>query len=132
MVGIGTLWLGMGTPLWISDLAGGAEFMPTSLFTHVAALLIGLYGVARLGIPTGTWWRAAFALAGLMLATRLVTPAAGNVNVAFAIHPSADRYFSSHVVYVATMLGLAAGYFLLFEWALRRWLASAPARGGVA
>lgn len=130
-LGVGTSWLGMGAPLWVMDLAGGAKFMPTSLFTHVAALAIGLYGVSRLGVPAGTWWRAAVALAAVVFASRIVTPAAANVNVAFAVHPSADPYFSSHVVCMAAMLGLAAGYFLLFERALRRWLVPAMGRGDI-
>lgn len=30
-VGVGVLWLLVGLPLWLLDLVGGGEFLPTSL-----------------------------------------------------------------------------------------------------
>ena len=45
--GIGTLFLCLGTPLWLMDLAGGGEFYPTSCFTHIGGLAIGMYGARR-------------------------------------------------------------------------------------
>src|SRR4030095_5259080 len=33
--GIGTLFLCVGTPLWLMYLAGGGEFYPTSCFPHL-------------------------------------------------------------------------------------------------
>jgi hypothetical protein len=126
--GIGTLFLCLGTPLWLIDLAAGGVFHPTSCFTHIGALGIGLYGCWRLSVPGGVWWKAVAALIALIVICRLVTPAGANVNVAFAIYPGAERYFSSHLVYLVTMLGLAAGYFFVVAYALRRWLVAAPAR----
>jgi hypothetical protein len=53
------------------------------------------------------------------------------VNVAFAIYAGWERVFPSHPVYLATMMASAAAYFLFFEYVLRRWLVSEPAREGV-
>jgi hypothetical protein len=127
--GIGTLFLCVGTPLWVMYLAGGGEFYPTSCFPHLGGLAIGLYGVRRLGLPSGTWWKAALALIALILVCRLVTPPRANVNVAFAIYPGWEKVFPSHRIYLAAMMGLAAGYFVGFEYVLRRWLTRKKALG---
>jgi len=129
MNGIGTLFLCVGTPLWVMYLAGGGEFYPTSCFPHLGGLAIGLYGVRRLGLPSGTWWRAVLALIALILVCRLVTPARANVNVAFAIYPGWEKVFPSHPIYLAVMMGLSAGYFVGFEYVLRRWLTRKKALG---
>jgi hypothetical protein len=112
------------------DLAGGGEFYPTSCFTHIGGLAIGLYGARRLGVPGGTWWKAVVVLIVLILICRLVTPPQANVNVAFAIYPGMEKYFASHFSYLATMLSIAAGYFFITEFVLRRWLAPEPIAEG--
>lgn len=119
--GIGALFLCLGTPLWVMYLAGGGEFYPTSCFPHLGGLVIGLYGVRRLGLPPGTWWKAAAALITLIVVCRLVTPERANVNVAFAIYPGWEKFFPSHPIYIAALMAQSAGYFFLCEYALRRW-----------
>ena len=126
--GIGTLFLCLGLPLWLLDLAGGGVFHPTSCLTHVGGLAVGLYGVRRLGMPGGTWWRATAVLAALILVFLLATPARANVNVAFAVQPGWEGVFPSHPVYLAIMMSLAAGTFFVVAWVLRRWLVAGPAR----
>ncbi len=121
--GVGVLFLVLGTPLWIWYLAEGGEFMPTSCFTHLGGLAIGLYGVCKLGIPRTAWWQATATLVGLIALCRLITPREANVNVAFAIQRGLEGYFPSHPVYLAIMIGLATGYFFIVGYALRRWLA---------
>jgi len=129
--GIGTLFLCLGTPLWLMDLAGGGEFYPTSCFTHLGGLAIGLYGARRLGVPGGIWWKAIVALIALILVCRLVTPPQANINVAFAIYPGWEKYYPSHLSYLITMLSIATGYFFITEFVLRRWLAPKPIPEGV-
>src|SRR5262245_45693676 len=128
--GIGTLFLCVGTPLWVMYLAGGGEFYPTSCFPHLGGLAIGLYGVRRLGIPSGAWWKAVASLITLILICRLITPPRANVNVAFAIYSGWEKVFPSHLVYLVTMMIMATGYFFLFQYALRRWFKGTPAREG--
>ena len=103
VVAVGVLWLLVGLPLWLLELAGGGEFIPTSLLTHVLGLVVGLVGVWRLGMPEGAWWKATLALLVLNQLCRWVTPVKANVNVAFAIHPGWDRWFSSHLAYILTL-----------------------------
>ncbi len=117
--GVGVLLGLLGLPLWLSDLAAGGPFYPTSLLTHGAAPAIGLCGVARWGMPRGTWWKAAAALLALIGISRFATPEAANVNVAFHIQPGWEDYFSSHASYLAITLAAAAVYCLVVERLLR-------------
>jgi hypothetical protein len=119
---IGTLFLCLGTPLWFVDLAGGGEFYPTSCFTHIGGLVIGLYASRRYGLPSGAWWRATLGLVFLILVCRFVTPPKANVNLAFAMYPGWERVFSSYLPYISTMVAIAALYFLIAELILRRLL----------
>ena len=122
--GIGTLFLWLGTPLWLMEVAGGhEEFNPTSCFTHVGGLVLGLYGTYRLGMPKGVWWKAVAVLVGLIGLCRLTTPASANVNVAFAIPSGWEGQFASHGAYLITVIGLVAGYFLITQLVLRLALA---------
>jgi hypothetical protein len=118
--GIGTLFLWLGTPLWLMEVAGGrAEFNPTSCFTHVGGLLLGLYGTYRLGMPRGVWWKAVAVLVGLIGISRLTTPASANVNVAFAIPSGWESQFTSHGSYLLTVIALVAAYFLMTQFVIR-------------
>jgi hypothetical protein len=117
--GMGVLLGLMGLPLWVADLAAGSDLFPTSLLTHVVALLIGLYGAGRMGMPRGTWWKTTAALVGLIALCRLATPVAANVNVAFAIPPGWEDYFASHASYLGCTIGAAAAYFFVVEWIVR-------------
>lgn len=119
LVSTGTVILCMGTPLWIFDLAQGGEFMPTSLFTHVLGLAIGLWGVWKLGPIKGAWWRAALTTVALVGLSRLITPPVSNINMAFAIPHGMDRYFASHAVYLTAMLFISCVYYRAIESLLR-------------
>jgi hypothetical protein len=112
---VGVLLGLMGLPLWLADLAAGGEFYPTSVLTHVVALCTGLYGAFLLGLPRGSWWRAALVLVGLIGLCRLVTPPGPNVNVAFAIQHGWESRFTSHGSYLAWMVGSATVYFFVVE-----------------
>lgn len=119
VAGIGTLFLCMGTPLWLMELLAGGAFMPTSIFTHVGGLVIGLVGTYHVGLPRGTWWKSVAALAALIALARLVTPAEANVNIAFDVQAGYENYFPSYPVYLVTMIVSAAAYFFTAQFLMR-------------
>jgi hypothetical protein len=126
---IGFAWLCIGDLLWLLELAGGGEFLPTSLLTHVGGLALGAFGVARFGMPRDVWWRAALAFAALQLFCRFVTPPAANVNVAHAVWSGFESVFPSYPVYAALLLaGLAAGFLAVETLGRRLTRVGAPAR----
>jgi hypothetical protein len=83
-VALATLWLVVTVPIWAVDAALVSGFEVHSFATHFGALGLGLYAARRAPWPRGLWWQALVFLAGLQIVTRLVTPAAENVNAAFA------------------------------------------------
>jgi hypothetical protein len=117
-IAAGVLWLSFGVPLWFLDLATGGDFLPTSTFTHVGGLAVGIPILARTGWPRGAWWRASLLLMGLMLLTRLVAAPAGNVNLAFRVWTGWEGTFPSYGPYFALLMTCAALTFLFVEYVI--------------
>jgi hypothetical protein len=118
--GVGLLWLVLGVPLWIYDLATNWEFQPTSHLTHVGGLLLALLGLRAMGLSEPVWWKAFLGLLLLHSLCRGVTPAESNVNLAHAIWPGWEPYFPSHTVYVALLAAFCLGLFVGVERVARR------------
>lgn len=120
-IAIGVCWLSVGNLFWAIDLVGGGEFYPTSLLTHVMGYAIGWVGVRWMGFPKGTWWRAGLALmVGLFAITRVLTPAAANVNLAFSVHPGWEQIFPWYPLYFGTLNAMNCMVFWGVERLARR------------
>ena len=93
------MWLALGLPLWVVELAtrGGSE--PTAALTHIGGLVIGLVGIRKLGLAGPVWWKATAALADPPFHLPLGCPVDANINLAFAVWPGWEPYFPSHGVY---------------------------------
>ena len=117
---IGVLFLLLGVPLWLLDVATGGELMPTSVPTHLGGLTIGLLGVGALGMPRHAWWKASLAMIALVLLCRCVTPERANVNVAFHVQPGWEGLFPSHGWYLVMLTALSGVVFFVAELGLRR------------
>jgi hypothetical protein len=120
LVGVGTLWLALGAPLWALDLVSGGKFVPTSPLLHLGGLCLGILGVLRSGLPRGTWLWALGGAAALAVVSRLCTPPAANVNLCRSIQPGWTRWFRRYPSYLATVYAVLGGGFWLVETALRR------------
>jgi len=117
---VGFLWLAVGDALWLLELAGGGELIPTSLLTHVGGLAVGALGLARFGMPRHSWWRAILAFLALQQLCRFVTPAAANINVAHAVWSGWEDVFPGYVGYQIVLLAIGAAGFFAVEWVSRR------------
>jgi hypothetical protein len=117
---IGLCWLSIGVPLWLVDLAGGGELMPSSILTHVVGPLGAILALVRVGWPPSAWWKAATALTALLGVTRLATPAKANVNLAFRVWPGWEALFPNHVVYLVALMLLCCALFFGVERVARR------------
>jgi hypothetical protein len=80
---VGLLCATLGLPSWLLYLLSGEPLIPTSLLTHVLGPALGLVGVRRLGLARSGWWVALGFVGALTLVSRLITPEASNVNLAF-------------------------------------------------
>jgi hypothetical protein len=99
LVAVGVLWLLIGLPLWVVGIATGDEFLPTSSFTHVGALVVGLIYLADRGMPRGVWWQALIAVAILQRVTPFVTPHEQNVNLASSVYKGWENWFPTYFRY---------------------------------
>lgn len=119
-IAVGVLWLCFGNPLWVLDISTGGEFLPTSLLTHVGGFMIGLWAAKRVGFPRFSWVRAALGYVALLGLTRVCTPRAANVNLAFAVAPGWEKTFPSYPLYLAMMMALGTATFFAAELGLRK------------
>lgn len=117
---IGLLWACFGFPLWLIYAFTDTDFMPTSTLTHVGAVVIGLYGVRRLGIPRGSAWKAGVAYLALWALTRLVTPESANVNLAFRAWRGWEDRFPSYPIYFGMLAVIGALTFTITELLFRK------------
>lgn len=83
---ISTMWLCVGTPLWIVDAWTNHDFMFHSFLTHFAATGVGLYALRFTPRPRHIWWQAALAGIGLQLLSRALTAPEHNINVAWGLY----------------------------------------------
>ena len=113
-VRVATLWLMIGSPLWLVDINRTGIMQLTSVGTHYVGLVIGLAVMKRLGAGKSTWL---YALAWFMALRQLAyvsAPADFNVNLAHAIYPGWEVFFSAYWQYwIFTTLSAAAGLWLL-------------------
>jgi hypothetical protein len=116
---IGFLWLVLGVPLWLTDPATGGPFLATSLLTRVGGLLLAVLGLGILGMPAQAWWKAVLAFVALQQVTRVLTPPAANVNLAFAVWPGWEGRFHSYVSYEALLVAAGLGGFFVVEQVAR-------------
>jgi hypothetical protein len=118
---VGTAWMVLGVPLWLLNVFVSREFMPTSLLSHMGGLLLAFYGLNHVEIPRHLWLAATTGLIALAVVTRLLTPPAANINLAFSVWAGWETVFPSYFHYALMMLALAAVLFFLFEITARRW-----------
>jgi hypothetical protein len=123
----GTLWLAYGLPLFFISVAAGEPKTVASWFTHLLGPASAIAAVRALGVPRGTWWRAAFSLLGLHVVSRFVTQPEFDVNMSQRVYPGWEDVFPNFLEYEVFLFFAACALFLLLELALRRFVA--PAEG---
>lgn len=122
-VAIGVTWLCMGNLAWLADVLFGGEFFVTSLFTHVGGLVVGVLGVAELGWPKAAWLWATLGMLALQQLSRLVTPPAANVNLAFSIYSGWEKVYPSYRAFWLIMFTEAVFVYYVSGRLFERWLA---------
>jgi hypothetical protein len=116
------LWLAWGNLLWALYLAGGGDFYPTSIFTHIGAMVLAILGLRIYGMPRRSWPWATAGMGALVLITRITTPPQLNVNLAHRVHEGWETMFPSHLAYVLLLLCAASLVFIATEAIARKLL----------
>ncbi len=119
-----TLWLVIGTPLWIVDEFTVRTFHFHAVFTHIGAAGLGLWLLRGVPRPRHIWAYGIALLFVLQLASRFLTRPALNVNLAFGAYGDLLKIFPDYRVYWALNLVLfslvLAGVARLVEWVTAR------------
>jgi len=122
---VALMWLVIGNPCWVIDIMAGSELEPTTCLTHVGALVLAIVGAWALRMPSGVWWKAMAALVALQQLTRLVTPRAENINLAFDVYTTTKTTIPSYPAYYALLTVVFLASFFAVERAAI-WLAGSP------
>ncbi len=120
LIGIGALCLVVGTPLWLVDVATGAELVPTSALTHLLGWIVSVFVLVRGQAISGMWWKTLLALGLLQYVSRWVTPPHRNVNAAFEVYASVAPWFPSYVYYWISLVLAAALIFWVIDRVVSR------------
>jgi hypothetical protein len=117
---------GMGVVGWLLDVAAHGT-TPTSVLAHALPLVLGAIAVRERGVPRGSAAIAWLLWAALQPLSRLLTPPALDVNLAWSVWPPVARLFPNQAVYIAFNVLLAIPFLAAAQLALARVARPAPA-----
>ncbi len=118
LASVGLLWVLLGLPMWVIGLFTDRSYLLTSSLTHLGGPLVGIIGIRSLPLPRRSWLAASVALLLLWIVTRVATPPAANVNLAFRVWKGWESVFPSHVAYLLFLFVAATGLFFVVEAAV--------------
>jgi hypothetical protein len=119
---LSVLWLSIGNIIWTIYLTSGGDFEPTSTLTHWGGLIVGLIGVRKMGMQKySTIWSLAVLLIIQQL-SKFITPESENINLAFRVHETAEKTFSSYTIYFFFLALVSTSCFLVMELLCRKFL----------
>jgi len=96
VIRIAAIWTVPGLFGWILYVVLAWGVFLTSTLAHVGGLIVALFALSRIGMDRTSWrWAFGWYLM-VQLASRLVTPAVLNVNLAHTIQPGWERAFQSY------------------------------------
>jgi len=120
VVRLSAIWMIPGLIIWLLYVVLAWGVFLTSTLAHVGGLIVALFALSKLGMDRMAWrWAFGWYLV-VQLASRLVTPAVLNVNLAHAVQPGWERTFQSYwtfwlVLTILTAIGLWLSGLLLWS-----------------
>ena len=120
VVRLSAIWMIPGLIIWLLYVVLAWGVFLTSTLAHVGGLIVALFALSKLGMDRTAWrWAFGWYLV-VQLASRLVTPAVLNVNLAHAVQPGWERTFQSYwtfwlVLTIVTAIGLWLSGLLLWS-----------------
>ena len=120
VVRLSAIWMIPGLIIWLLYVVLAWGVFLTSTLAHVGGLIVALFALSKLGMDRTAWrWAFGWYLV-VQLASRLVTPAVLNVNLAHAVQAGWERTFQSYwtfwlVLTIVTAIGLWLSGLLLWS-----------------
>jgi len=101
LIRIATLWLIIGTPLWIWDnLLHDYDFIAHAYVIHIGGLAIGLYASRFVSHEVSAWKPALMFGLVLTLISRFVTPPELNINISAYVYEPLKSFLPHYYYYM--------------------------------
>lgn len=129
IIWLATLWLILGSPLWVFDIIVQNQIFPHSFATHIAAPILGIWALRGQSARPGTWILAVAFGVSVQTICRFWTPPEFNINVSHVTYKGFSGWFDDYLVYwTLTVLSLAVILFVT-ERVLARFIAARTPTG---
>ena len=103
VVRLAAIWMVPGLVVWFVYVVLAWGVFLTSTLAHVGGLVVAMFALSRYRMDRRSWlWAFGWYLV-IQLCSRLVTPAALNVNLAHAIQPGWEQTFASYWFFWLTL-----------------------------
>lgn len=111
---VAVMWIAVGIPPWIYEMALTSDWPPTSFLSHTGGISVGLIALWRVRAGRFTWIHAfAFGLV-IQELSRLFTPPALNVNLAHHARDGAEKVLTAYWQYwLITTVLVAVGLWII-------------------
>lgn len=124
LIWISTLWIVLGTPLWVvQDLINYSTLEMSGILTHFGSSLIGLTAIKHFP-KTGTFWKKALIyFLFIQIFSRIITSPIDNINVSFSPYKFYfSQVFSHYWTFWFVGLMVIGGVLFLLERFFERFL----------
>jgi hypothetical protein len=130
LIRLAVLWLILGLPPWALDMYVNHLIWPISVLTHLGGALFGVLVLWKVRMARGVWPAALVWFLVLQLLSYFFTEPDKNVNVAHAVYPAAQPWFSNYWLYWFAQAVVTAWLLWLLELGLVWLFPSGKSRGG--
>ena len=122
LIRVAVIWTVPGLAIWFAYVLPTWGLLLSSTLVHVGGFCVGLIAIRNVGMDRRAWFYAFIWYFLVQLLSRLVTPAALNVNVAHNVQAGWEQTFSSYWKFwfvLTTLVGIclwALGLLLGMLW----------------
>ena len=111
LIQMSSLWIAIGIPLWIIDLAYTHPWLLTSFFSHIGNFTLSIFGIYIVGTGKYAWVYSSLYFYAFQLLARIFTDPKLNVNVSHRIYDGTSSVFTSYwtqwlVIFFTVPVGL--------------------------
>lgn len=114
LIRVAVIWMVPGLVVWFFYVVVAWGIFLSSTLAHLGGLIVGMIALRRVRMDRTAWIYALVWYFAIQLLSRLITPAALNVNVAHAIDPKWQPTFNSYWKFwiVLTLITVALLWFI--------------------
>ena len=114
LIRVAVIWMVPGLVVWFFYVVAAWGIFLTSTLAHLGGIIVGMIALRRVRMDRTAWIYALVWYFAIQLLSRLITPAALNVNVAHAVDPKWQQTFNSYWTFwiVLTLITVALLWFL--------------------